>query len=425
MKREAETREPFSGEELAGIRSQFPILKEQVNGQALVYLDNAATTQKPQVVIDAVVDFYRRSNANIHRGVHTLSQRATDQYEAVRQTVARFINSATAEEIIMTSGTTAGLNMLARGLVEPRLKPGDQVLVTVLEHHSNLIPWQEVCRRTGAELVYVPLTEDLTVDLAALESASFSQVKVLAIQHVSNVLGIEQPIKALAQWAKAQSPEALVIVDGAQAVQHQVVDVTDLGVDAYCFSGHKLYAPSGTGICYLNRKWHQEMAPVNYGGGMIHHVGDFHSTYQSVPTGLEAGTPPIEAMIGLGTAIRYVEELGLDRIQQHEEQLTRHLLQRLSDLEGVQLYHPLGQRQFNGMVSFNLEGIHPHDAATGYDMAGIALRAGHHCAQPLMRYLKAPATLRASLSFYNTLQEVDAMVETTQLVKEFFSDGII
>ena len=204
MKREAETRKRFSVEELAGIRSQFPILKEQVNGQALGYFDNAATTQKPQVVIDAVVDFYRRSNANIHRGVHTLSQRATDQYEAVRQTVARFINSATAEEIIMTSGTTAGLNMLARGLVEPQLKPGDQVLVTVLEHHSNLIPWQEVCRRTGAELVYAPLTEDLTVDLAALESASFSHVKVLAIQHVSNVLGIEQPIKALTQWAKAQ-----------------------------------------------------------------------------------------------------------------------------------------------------------------------------------------------------------------------------
>lgn len=282
-----------------------------------------------------------------------------------------------------------------------------------------------MCLRTGAELVYAPLTTDLTVDVAALDNPVYSDVKVIAIHHVSNVLGIEQPIKALAEWAHRQHKDAIVIVDGAQGIQHQPINVNDLGIDAYCFSGHKFYAPSGAGVCYVNRRWHQEMKPVWFGGEMIHHVGDYQSSYKEAPWKFEAGTPPIEAVIGLGAAIRYMEQLGMDRIQQYEQWLTHQLVNQLSEIEGVQLYHPVQQTDFHGIISFNIEGVHPHDAATGYDMAGIALRAGHHCAQPLMRHLNVAATLRASLSFYNTLEEVEKMVEATQHIKEFFNHGLI
>ena len=415
----------FTSDELQRIRSQFPILKQEINGEPLIYFDNAATTQKPQPVLDELMAYYSRSNANIHRGVHTLSQRATDQYEAVRQLVAKFIGSQTAEEIIFTSGTTGGLNLLARGLIEPLIKPGDQIMVTALEHHSNLIPWQEVCKRTGAELVYAPLAADMTVDVPALENKTYSQVKVIAVQHISNVLGIEQPLKAITQWAHKQTNDVIVIVDGAQGIQHQSVDVNDLGIDAYCFSGHKLYAPSGAGVCYLNRKWHQLMEPVWFGGEMIHQVGDYQSNYKEAPWKFEAGTPPIEAVIGLGAAIQYIDQLGLSRIQHYEQWLTRHLFKQLDNIEGVQLHHPPQQNDFHGIMCFNLEGVHPHDAATGYDMAGIAVRAGHHCAQPLMRYLNVAATLRASLSFYNTIEEVDSMVDATKRIKEFFNHGLI
>lgn len=404
-------------------RQEFPALKQKVHDtEALIYFDNAATTQKPQAVIDALVTYYQQDNANIHRGVHTLAQRATEQYEAARQTVSDFINSHDASEIIFNSGTTAGVNFLARGLVEPQLSAGDQVMVTVLEHHSNLVPWQEVCQRTGAQLVYAPLdAASGLVDLQALAQQDTSRLKVIAIQHVSNVLGLEQPIKALTQWAKAK--DILVLVDGAQAVAHLPVDVQDLGVDAYCFSGHKLFAPTGIGVCYLHHQQHKHTQPTLFGGEMIHQVDDFHSNYKQAPWKFEAGTPPIAQAIALAAAIRYIEALGWSQLQAYEASLTQQLTIGLEAIEGLQLYHPKQQTDFHGILSFNLAGIHPHDAATGYDLEGIALRAGHHCAQPLMRHLKVPATLRASLCFYNTPAEVAHFIQATRAIKEFFAYG--
>ncbi|WP_153831961.1 aminotransferase class V-fold PLP-dependent enzyme [Fundicoccus ignavus] len=452
--------------ELDTIRSAFPALHQVVNDERLIYFDNAATTHKPQTVIDRLVKFYQQDNANIHRGVHTLAQRATDQYERARQTVANFIGSQSASEISFTSGTTASLNHLARGLVEPQLKAGDQIMVTVLEHHSNLVPWQEVAKRTGAELIYAPL-DPLTgkVDLARLANETDTRrLKVIAIQHVSNVLGLEQPIKAITDWAHQQAqasqiqaqpeigteasintstknstnnstnhPQArdiqpnphdiLVIVDGAQAVAHLPVNVQALGVDAYCFSGHKLYAPTGIGVCYLQAKHHDRTQPTQFGGEMIHLVGDYQSNYKQAPWKFEAGTPPIAQAIALAEAIEFLTQFDWQTLQVHEKNLTHQLVQGLQSISGITLLHPPQQADYHGIVSYNIEGVHPHDAATGYDQEGIAIRAGHHCAQPLMRYLNVTATLRASLSLYNTQAEVEQFLQSTQAIKEFFAHG--
>ena len=418
--------------ELDTIRRAFPALHQVVNDERLIYFDNAATTHKPQAVIDRLVKFYQQDNANIHRGVHTLAQRATDQYERARQTVANFIGSQSASEISFTSGTTASLNHLARGLVEPQLKAGDQIMVTALEHHSNLVPWQEVAKRTGAELIYAPL-DPLTgkVDLARLANETDTRrLKAIAIQHVSNVLGVEQPIKAITDWAHQQArnslpnqQDILVIVDGAQAVAHQPVNVQALGVDAYCFSGHKLYAPTGIGVCYLQAKHHDRTQPTQFGGEMIHLVGDYQSNYKQAPWKFEAGTPPIAQAIALAEAIEFLTQFDWQTLQVHEKNLTHQLVQGLQSISGITLLHPPQQADYHGIVSYNIEGVHPHDAATGYDQEGIAIRAGHHCAQPLMRYLNVTATLRASLSLYNTQAEVEQFLQSTQAVKEFFAHG--
>ena len=418
--------------ELDTIRRAFPALHQVVNDERLIYFDNAATTHKPQAVIDRLVKFYQQDNANIHRGVHTLAQRATDQYERARQTVANFIESQSASEISFTSGTTASLNHLARGLVEPQLKAGDQIMVTALEHHSNLVPWQEVAKRTGAELIYAPL-DPLTgkVDLARLANETDTRrLKAIAIQHVSNVLGVEQPIKAITDWAHQQArnslpnqQDILVIVDGAQAVAHQPVNVQALGVDAYCFSGHKLYAPTGIGVCYLQAKHHDRTQPTQFGGEMIHLVGDYQSNYKQAPWKFEAGTPPIAQAIALAEAIEFLTQFDWQTLQVHEKNLTHQLVQGLQSISGITLLHPPQQADYHGIVSYNIEGVHPHDAATGYDQEGIAIRAGHHCAQPLMRYLNVTATLRASLSLYNTQAEVEQFLQSTQAVKEFFAHG--
>lgn len=401
------------------LRQQFPILNQTVNDEPLIYFDNAATTQKPQVVLDAMMRYYQEDNANIHRGVHSLAERATTQYEAVRSKVAQFIGAKAMNEIIYTSGTTASLNFLARGLVEPLMKKGDIILTTTLEHHSNFVPWQAVCQRTGAKLKMLPLTEDFTVDLAQLPQAeALKSVKALVIQHVSNVLGVEQPVRQLTEWAHQHN--IIVIVDGAQAVAHQSLDIEALGVDAYCFSGHKLYGPTGIGICYLNRRHHATCQPFFYGGEMIHYVGDETSNYKEAPWKFEGGTPPIAEVIGLGAAIDWLNDIGMKPLQTHVQQLTQRLTQGMSEIDGVTVYHQ-GQ---NGILSFNIEGVHPHDAATGYDMEGIAVRAGHHCAQPLMRYLGVHATLRASLAVYNTEAEVNHFIEVTKKVKEFFNGPI-
>lgn len=418
--------------ELDTIRRAFPALHQVVNDERLIYFDNAATTHKPQAVIDRLVKFYQQDNANIHRGVHTLAQRATDQYETARQTVANFIGSQSASEISFTSGTTASLNHLARGLVEPQLKAGDQIMVTALEHHSNLVPWQEVAKRTGAELIYAPL-DPLTgkVDLARLANETDTRrLKAIAIQHVSNVLGVEQPIKAITDWAHQQARDIqpnphdiLVIVDGAQAVAPQPVNVQALGVDAYCFSGHKLYAPTGIGVCYLQAKHHDRTQPTQFGGEMIHLVGDYQSNYKQAPWKFEAGTPPIAQAIALAEAIEFLTQFDWQTLQVHEKNLTHQLVQGLHNISGITLLHPPQQADYHGIVSYNIEGVHPHDAATGYDQEGIAIRAGHHCAQPLMRYLNVTATLRASLSLYNTQAEVEQFLQSTQAIKEFFAHG--
>ena len=418
--------------ELDTIRRAFPALHQVVNDERLIYFDNAATTHKPQAVIDRLVKFYQQDNANIHRGVHTLAQRATDQYERARQTVANFIGSQSASEISFTSGTTAALNHLARGLVEPQLKAGDQIMVTALEHHSNLVPWQEVAKRTGAELIYAPL-DPLTgkVDIVRLANETDTRrLKAIAIQHVSNVLGVEQPIKAITDWAHQQArnslpnqQDILVIVDGAQAVAHQPVNVQALGVDAYCFSGHKLYAPTGIGVCYLQAKHHDRTQPTQFGGEMIHLVGDYQSNYKQAPWKFEAGTPPIAQAIALAEAIEFLTQFDWQTLQVHEKNLTHQLVQGLQSISGITLLHPPQQADYHGIVSYNIEGVHPHDAATGYDQEGIAIRAGHHCAQPLMRYLNVTATLRASLSLYNTQAEVEQFLQSTQAIKEFFAHG--
>lgn len=401
------------------LRQQFPILNQTVNDEPLIYFDNAATTQKPQSVLEAMMRYYQEDNANIHRGVHSLAERATTQYEAVRTKVAQFIGAKATNEIIYTSGTTASLNFLARSLVEPLMKKGDIILTTTLEHHSNFVPWQAVCQRTGAKLKMMSLTEDFTVDLAQLpQSEALKSVKALVIQHVSNVLGVEQPIRQLTEWAHQHN--IIVVVDGAQAVAHQRLDVEALGVDAYCFSGHKLYGPTGIGICYLNRRHHATCQPFFYGGEMIHYVGDETSNYKEAPWKFEGGTPPIAEVIGLGAAIDWLKDIDMKPLQTHVQELTQRLTQGMSKIDGVTVYHQ-GQ---NGILSFNIEGVHPHDAATGYDMEGIAVRAGHHCAQPLMRYLGVHATLRASLAVYNTKAEVNHFIEVTKKVKEFFNGPI-
>lgn len=447
----AATGQGFTPAQIAKIRQDFPVLHQVVNDEALIYFDNAATTHKPQVVIDRLMNFYQTDNANIHRGVHTLAQRATEHYEAARQTIANFIHSASASEIIFTSGTTAGLNHLARGLVEPQLKAGDQIMVTALEHHSNLVPWQEVARRTKAELVYAPLNKATgQVDLDQLmNQTDTSKLKVIAIQHVSNVLGIEQPIQALTDWARQQEEhraslceasnrsdqaqqdqQIFVIVDGAQALAHQAVNVQALGVDAYCFSGHKLFGPTGVGVCYLKAKHHEITQPTQFGGEMIHQVGDYASQYKQAPWKFEAGTPPIAQAIALAAATDYLtqelatHDINWQTLQAHEDDLSQQLIQGLKAIPGVTLLHPPAQTRYHGIVSFNIDGLHPHDAATGYDQEGIAVRAGHHCAQVLMRhYLKVPATLRASLALYNTSAEVDQFLRSTQAIKEFFDHG--
>lgn len=393
----------------------FPILNQVINDETLIYFDNAATTQKPKVVIDAMAHYYQEDNANIHRGVHTLAQRATEVYEATRSVVQNFIGAKHCEEIIFTSGTTAGINFLARSLVEPIISPGDIILTTVIEHHSNLVPWQELAKRTGAKLIFMPLDAFFRVTLEQLDL--LERVKCIAIHHVSNVLGVSQDLQFISEWAKQRG--ALLIVDGAQAVAHQAINLSELHVDAYCFSSHKLYGPTGVGICYLNKKHHDHCLPFFYGGEMIHHVEKTNATYKSAPWKFEGGTPPIAQVVGLKAAIEWMQTIGYKAIEKHEHQLMQLLFEKLSNIDGVKIYG-----SGNGIISFNLEGIHPHDAATAYDMEGIALRAGHHCAQPLMEYLNIPASLRASIAMYNTEEEVEKFIKVTKKVKEFFNGTI-
>ncbi|TWT10998.1 cysteine desulfurase [Streptococcus sp. sy004] len=397
----------------------FPILQEQIQGEPLVYLDNAATSQKPQMVLDALNQYYRTSNANVHRGVHSLAERATTAYEIARDKVADFIG-ANRKEIIFTKGTTAGLNIVATW-AERLLKPGDEVLISIMEHHANLIPWQQVCQRTGAKLVYVYL-KDGQLDLADLKTKLNAKTKFVSIAHVSNVLGCVNPVKEIADLAHQVG--AYLVLDAAQSAGHIALNVADLACDFMVFSGHKMYAPTGIGVLYGRKSLLEQLPPVEFGGEMIASVSEQEASWADLPYKFEAGTPPIAEAIGLGAAIDYLNQIGLSKVIAHEANLIAYLLPKLQQIDGLTLYGPKDRQNRLGVISFNLEGLHPHDAATALDYQGIAVRAGHHCAQPLMTYLGTNATVRASLACYNTKADCDRLISGIQATKEFFN-GLI
>ncbi|WP_263560136.1 cysteine desulfurase [Paenibacillus polymyxa] len=401
------------------IREQFPILHQEINGHPLVYLDNAATSQKPLAVIEAIKHYYEFDNSNVHRGVHTLGSRATDAYEGAREKVARFLNAKRSQEIIFTRGTTTALNLVASSYGKANCKEGDEIVITPMEHHSNLIPWQQVAKATGATLKYIPLQEDGSVDLADVEKTVTEHTKIVAIAHVSNVLGVVNPVKEIA--AIAHRKGAVIVVDGAQSTPHMKVDVQDIDADFYAFSGHKMCAPTGIGALYGKKALLENMEPVEFGGEMIDDVGLYESTWKELPWKFEGGTPIIAGAVGLGAAIDFLESIGLDAIAQHESRLSNYALRRLREVEGLTIYGPAERHV--GLVTFNLDDVHPHDVATVLDSKGVAIRAGHHCCQPLMRWLKASATARASFYLYNTEEDIDALVSALIQTKEYFGDA--
>ncbi|HIW33521.1 MAG TPA: cysteine desulfurase [Candidatus Paenibacillus intestinavium] len=402
------------------IREQFPILHQEINGHPLVYLDSAASSQKPRSVIDAVSKYYELDHANVHRGVHSLGSRATDAYEGAREKVAKFINAPSPEQIVFTRGTTTALNLVASGYARSVCREGDEIVITQMEHHSNLIPWQQVAKVTGATLKYIPLQADGTVAIADAEATITSNTKIVSITHVSNVLGCINPIKELA--AIAHRNGAIMVVDGAQSTPHMRVDVQDLDVDFYAFSGHKMCGPTGIGALYGRRNLLENMEPIEFGGEMIDFVELYDSTWKEIPYRFEGGTPIIAGAVGLGAAIDFLEEIGMEAIDEHAKQLTKYAYDVLSNVDGLTIYGPKQDRV--GLVTFNLDEVHPHDVATVLDTKGIAVRAGHHCCQPLMRWLNVSATARASFYVYNTTDEIDQLVEALIQTKEFFGYGI-
>ncbi|HFI0455880.1 TPA: cysteine desulfurase [Streptococcus suis] len=406
--------------DLERIRKDFSILDQVVNDEPLVYLDNAATTQKPQQVLDVLADYYQKDNANVHRGVHTLSERATARYEAARQKVADFIQAKSSKEILFTRGTTTGLNWVAQ-FAKEILQPDQEVIISVQEHHSNIIPWQQACQQTGAKLRYVTL-KDGELDLDHLRSLLSSKTKFVSLAHVSNVLGSVAPIGEIAELVHEVG--AYLVVDGAQSVPHMVVNVQELDVDFYAFSGHKMLGPTGIGILYGKEELLNRMSPVEFGGEMIDFVYEQSATWKELPWKFEAGTPNIAGAIGLGAAIDYLTEIGMDAIQAHEAELVDYVFPKLQSIPGLTIYGSQDLSKRTGVIAFNLDDLHPHDVATALDYEGIAVRAGHHCAQPLLRYLQVPATVRASFYIYNTKADCDKLVEAIIKTKEFFNGPI-
>lgn len=403
--------------DIATARNDFPILSQQINGQPLTYLDNAATTQKPRSVIDALTHYYEFDNANIHRGVYTLAERATEQYEQVRQQVADFIH-ADRDEIVFTRGTTTSLNWIALGFGTQVLQPGDDIIITVMEHHSNLVPWQRVALQTGANLRYVELTADGELDLAQYRQLLSKKTKIVAFTHVSNVLGTINPVQLMTQLAHEVG--AYVVVDGAQAVGHFPVDMTSLDCDFYAFSGHKVYGPTGVGVLYGKREWLKKMNPVEFGGEMINLAQREITDFKAAPEKFEAGTMPIAQVIGLGAALTYIQKIGWSTIETQERRVTAAAYQLLKEIPGVEIYGPEMGPHRSALVTFNLKGVHPHDLATVLDTQGVAVRAGHHCAQPLMQTLGVSATTRASFGLYNQLSDVKRLAAAVRAAKEFF-----
>ena len=399
------------------IRKDFPILDQIVNDEPLVYLDNAATTQKPKAVLEAVNRYYQEDNANVHRGVHTLAERATASYEAARETVRRFINASSTKEVLFTRGTTTGLNWIGR-FAEEILKEGDEVLISIMEHHSNILPWQEACRKTGAKLVYAYL-KDGGLDLEDFREKLTDRTKFVSIAHASNVLGVINPIQELAQLAHEKG--AIMVVDGAQSVPHMKIDVQKLDADFFVFSGHKMAGPTGIGVLYGKEHYLNQMSPVEFGGEMIDFVYEQSATWKELPWKFEAGTPNMAGAIGLAVAIDYLEAIGMDAIEHHEQELIAYVFPKLQAIEGLKIYGSQDLAKRSGVISFNLGNLHPHDLATALDYEGVAVRAGHHCAQPLIQYLEVPATARASFYLYNTKEDCDKLVEALIKTKEFFN----
>ena len=401
------------------IRCDFPILSRTVHGKPLVYLDNAATTQKPRQVIEALVNYYSRDNANIHRGIHALAEEATAAYEAVREQAARFIGASSSCSIIFTRNATEAINLFANAWGRSRLGPGDEILLTEMEHHSNLVPWQLLAQATGAKLAFLGVTDGGTLRMEELEARLTPRTKLVAVTHMSNVLGTINPVEDLITRAHARG--ALVLVDAAQSAPHLELNVTRMGCDALAFSAHKMLGPTGVGVLYAREALLERMDPFLGGGEMISDVQLTSSTWNDVPWKFEAGTPNIGGVIAFGEALRYLERLGMAQVQAHERELTQVALARLSQVSGVTLYGPRDVAQRGGVVSFNVEGLHPHDVGTVLDAEGVAIRAGHHCAKPLMRRLGVAATARASFYLYNTREEVDRLVEAVIGAQRFFS----
>jgi cysteine desulfurase/selenocysteine lyase len=398
------------------IREDFPILKQEINGRPLVYLDNAATSQKPQSVIDALVRYYRQDNANIHRGIHTLSQRATEAYEEARNKVRRFINAADPREIIFVRGATEAINLVVSSYGRQHIGPGDEILITAMEHHSNIVPWQMLCEERGARLRVAPINDDGELILEEFERLLGERTKIVAIAHVSNALGTINPVRRIVEMAHGWN--AVVLVDGAQAAPHLKVDVRELDCDFYAFSGHKMFGPTGIGVLYGKASLLEAMQPYQGGGDMISSVSFEKTTYNVIPYKFEAGTPNIAGTIGLGAAIDYLNQIGLERITAYEHELLVYGTEALSQIPGVRLIGTASEKA--GVLSFVLDQVHAHDVGTILDREGIAIRTGHHCAQPVMDRFGVPATSRASLAFYNTKEEIDALVAGIYKVKEVF-----
>jgi len=399
------------------IRKDFPILNQNVHGNPLIYLDTSATSQSPVQVIDAMSEYYNEYNSNVHRGVHTLGTKATDGYEQARMKVRGFINAQRYEEIVFTRGTTAAINLVARSFGEANISEGDEIVVTEMEHHANIVPWQELAKRKNAKLVFIPLEEDGTIKLENVEAVMTDKTKIVAVTHVSNVLGTINDIKSIAEIAHKH--DAYISVDGAQSVPHMSVDVQDLDVDFYAFSGHKMLGPTGIGVLYGKAELLDNMEPIEYGGDMIDFVDLRESTWTDLPVKFEAGTPMIAEAIGLSAAIDYINDVGADEILRYEQELVKYAYDKMSEIEGIEIYGP--KRERAGLITFNLDGVHPHDLATALDSDGVAVRAGHHCAQPLMKFLGVSSTARASFYLYNTKDEIDFFIDSLKRTKEFFT----
>ena len=399
------------------IKSDFPTLNQKINGNDLIYLDNAATTQKPKSVINSVNEYYKKTNSNIHRGVHTLSQEATEKYENARMKIAKFINSTTEKEIIFVRGATEAINLVANSYVRPLLQPNDQIIITEMEHHANIVPWQIVCKEKEAELKILPMNSKGELIVDELEKIITNKTKFMAINHVSNSLGTINDVRKIVEIAHKHNIR--ILIDGAQAVQHIPIDVKEINADFYCFSGHKIYAPTGIGILYGKKKLLDEMPPYQGGGDMIKSVTFEKTIYNDVPNKFEAGTPNISGAIGLGTAIDYIQDIGIDNIAKHESDLLNYATEKIKEIKGVKI---IGNAKDKASVlSFTMENIHPHDIGTIMDSHGVAIRAGNHCTQPVMDFYSIPATARASFAIYNDKTDVDKLISSVKKTMEVFA----